>query len=172
MVRAEKFGWQAAAKLASGRGHGFGFAKYKNIAAYCAVAIELEVERETGHVRLLRAVAASDSGQAVNPDGIRNQIGGGIVQSASWTLHEAVDFDTTRILSRDWSRYPILRFAELFETVDVHVIDRPGMPFLGTGEASQGPTGAAIANAICNATGVRIRDLPLNAARIKQAIGV
>lgn len=171
-LAAEKFGWQAAAKLASGRGHGFGFAKYKNIAAYCAVAIELEVERETGHVRLLRAVAASDSGQAVNPDGIRNQIGGGIVQSASWTLHEAVDFDTTRILSRDWSRYPILRFAELFETVDVHVIDRPGMPFLGTGEASQGPTGAAIANAICNATGVRIRDLPLNAARIKQAIGV
>jgi nicotinate dehydrogenase subunit B len=123
-------------------------------------------------VRLLHAVAASDSGQAVNPDGIRNQIGGGIVQAASWTLHEQVDFDTTRILSRDWSRYPILRFPELFETVDVHVIDRPGAPFLGTGEASQGPTGAAIANALFSATGVRIRDLPLNAARIKQAIGV
>ena len=171
-LAAEKFGWQASAKLSSGRGQGFGFAKYKNIAAYCAIAIELEVERETGRVRLLRSVAASDSGQAVNPDGIRNQIGGGIVQSASWTLHEAVDFDTTRILSRDWSRYPILRFRELFDTVDVHVIDRPGMPFLGTGEASQGPTAAAIANAVANATGVRIRDLPLNAKRIKQAVGV
>jgi CO/xanthine dehydrogenase Mo-binding subunit len=171
-LAAEKFGWQAGTKPPSGRGRGFAFAKYKNIAAYCAIVIELEVERETGRVRLLRAVAASDSGQAVNPDGIRNQIGGGIVQAASWTLHEQVDFDTTRILSRDWSRYPILRFPELFETVDVHVIDRPGAPFLGTGEASQGPTGAAIANALFSATGVRIRDLPLNAARIKQAIGV
>ena len=171
-LAADKFGWQNDAKVPSGRGRGFAFAKYKNIAAYCAVGIELEVERETGRVRLLRAVAASDSGQAVNPDGIRNQIGGGIVQSASWTLHEQVDFDTTRILSRDWSSYPILRFPELFETVDVYVIDRPGMPFLGTGEASQGPAGAAIANAVYSATGVRIRDLPFNAARIKQAIGV
>ena len=171
-MAADKFGWQNDAKVRSGRGRGFAFAKYKNIAAYCAVGIELEVERETGRVRLLRAVAASDSGQAVNPDGIRNQIGGGIVQSASWTLHEQVDFDTTRILSRDWSSYPILRFPELFETVDVYVIDRPGMPFLGTGEASQGPAGAAIANAVYSATGVRIRDLPFNAARIKQAIGV
>jgi CO/xanthine dehydrogenase Mo-binding subunit len=171
-LAAAKFGWQAGIKPPSGRGRGFAFAKYKNIAAYCAIVIELEVERETGRVRLLRAVAASDSGQAVNPDGIRNQIGGGIVQAASWTLHEQVDFDTTRILSRDWSRYPILRFPELFETVDVHIIDRPGAPFLGTGEASQGPTGAAIANALFSATGVRIRDLPLNAARIKRAIAV
>ena len=171
-LAAEQFGWQADAKLPNGRGRGFAFAKYKNIAAYCALGVELEVERETGRVRLLRAVAAVDSGQAVNPDGIKNQIGGGIVQSASWTLHEEVNFDTTRILSRDWSRYPILRFSELFDTVDVHVIDRPGLPFLGTGEASQGPTGAAIANAIFRATGVRVRELPLNAARIKQAIGV
>ena len=123
-------------------------------------------------MRLLRAIAAVDSGQAVNPDGIKNQIGGGIVQSASWTLHEAVEFDTTRILSQNWSHYPILRFRELFETVDVHVVNRPGSPFLGTGEASQGPTGAAIANALYNATGVRIRDLPLSARRVKQAIGV
>ena len=82
-----------------------------------------------------------DSGQAVNPDGIRNQIEGGIVQSASWTLHEAVMFDTTRIQSRDWSSYPILRFGNLFHSVDVHVIDRPGQPFLGTGEGEPGPGG-------------------------------
>jgi nicotinate dehydrogenase subunit B len=148
------------------------FAKYKNLAAYCAVAVELEVEHETGRVRLLRAVSAVDSGQAVNPDGIKNQIEGGIVQSASWTLHEAVSFDQTRILSRDWSTYPILRFADLFETVDVHVINRPGQPFLGTGEASQGPTVAAIANAMASATGQRIRELPFTPTRVKNAIGV
>ena len=103
-------------------------------------------------------MAAVDSGEIVNPDGVRNQIEGGIVQSASWTLHEAVAFDETRITSRDWSTYPILRFDPL-ETVEVHLIDRPGQPFLGTGEA-QGPTAAAIANAVADATGVRIRELP------------
>jgi len=132
----------------------------------------LKVEHETGRIRLIRAVSAVDSGQTVNPDGIKNQIEGGIVQSASWTLHEAVDFDQTRIKSRDWSAYPILRFDGLFETVDVHVINRPGQPFLGTGEASQGPTAAAIANAVTNATGKRIRELPFTRARIKTAIGV
>jgi nicotinate dehydrogenase subunit B len=171
-LAAEKFGWTTAPMLTSGRGRGFAFAKYKNLASYCALALELEVEHETGRVRLIRAIAAAESGQAVNPDGIKNQIAGGIVQSASWTLHEAVDFDQTRILSRDWSSYPILRFSELFETLEVHVISRPGLPFLGTGEASQGPTGAAIANAVFNATGRRVRDLPLNATRIKQTIGV
>ena len=171
-LAAEKFGWQVGAKLPDGRGRGFAFARYKNLAGYCAVAIELEVEHETGRVRLIRAVAAADSGQVVNPDGIRSQIEGGIIQSASWTLHEAVAFDRTRINSRDWSSYPILRFSEVFETVDVHVIDPPGQPFLGTGEASQGPTAGAIANAIANATGKRIRELPFTRARVKSAIGV
>jgi CO/xanthine dehydrogenase Mo-binding subunit len=171
-LAAEKFGWSADDKRPPGRGRGFAFAKYKNLAAYCAVAIELDVEHETGAIRPLRAVAAVDSGQAVNPDGIRNQIEGGIIQSASWTLHEAVMFDRTRITSRDWSTYPILRFANLFHSVDVHVIDRSGQPFLGTGEASQGPTGAAIANAIANATGKRVRDLPFTPRRIKAVIGV
>jgi nicotinate dehydrogenase subunit B len=171
-LAAEKFGWDAGHKRAPGRGHGFAFAKYKNLAAYCAIAVELAVEHETGAVRLLRAVSAVDSGQAVNPDGMRNQIQGGIVQSASWTLYEAVMFDTTRINSRDWSSYPILRFDNLFRSVDVHVIDRPGQPFLGTGEASQGPTAAAIANAVADATGKRIRDLPFTAQRVKASIGV
>lgn len=171
-LAAEKFGWRPDEKLPRGRGWGFAFAKYKNLAAYCAVAIELDVEHETGAIRLIRAVSAVDSGQAVNPDGIRNQIEGGILQSASWTLHEAVAFDRTRIQSRDWSTYPILRFSEAFETVDVHVIDRPGQPFLGTGEASQGPTGAAIANAVARATGQRIRALPYTRANVKAAIGV
>ncbi len=171
-LTAEKFGWQAGAKLPEGRGRGIAFARYKNLAGYCAVAVELEVEPDTGRIRLIRAVSAADSGQAVNPDGIKNQIEGGIVQSASWTLHEAVAFDRTRILSRDWSSYPILRFPEMFESVEVHVIDRPGERFLGTGEASQGPAVAAIANAVTNATGKRIRELPYTRARVKAAIGV
>jgi len=169
---ADAFGWRADAKPPRGRGHGFAFSRYKNLGAYCAVAVELDVEHETGRVRLRRAVSACDSGLAVNPDGIRNQIEGGIIQAASWTLHEQVNFDRRRITSRDWARYPILRFGELFDSVTVEVIDRPGAPFLGTGEASQGPTGAAIANAIMMATGKRLRELPLTQARVKQAIGV
>ncbi|MEA2834996.1 MAG: nicotinate dehydrogenase subunit [Methylobacteriaceae bacterium] len=168
---AERFGWSST-PLPKGKGRGFAFAQYKNLGAYCAVAIEVDVEHESGRVRLGRAVAAVDSGQAVNPDGIANQIQGGIVQSASWTLYESVRFDETRILSQDWSTYPILRFGNVPESVDVHVIDAPGEPFLGTGEAAQGPTAAAIANAVANATGMRIRDLPLSAARVKEAIGV
>jgi len=171
-LTAEKFGWRAGEKLPKGRGRGFAFARYKNLAAYTAVACELEVQRETGKVRLIRFVAADDSGQIVNPDGIRSQIEGGIVQSASWTLNEAVTFDETRITSRDWSTYPILRFPDVPDTVEVHLIDRPGQPFLGTGEASQGPTAAAIANAIANATGARIRELPFTKKRVKDAIGV
>jgi nicotinate dehydrogenase subunit B len=168
---AERFGWSSA-RLPKGKGRGFAFARYKNLGAYCAVAIEADVDHESGRVRLGRAVAAVDSGQAVNPDGIANQIQGGIVQSASWTLYEAVRFDQTRILSQDWSTYPILRFGAVPESVDVHVIDAPGQPFLGTGEAAQGPTAAAIANALANATGARIRELPLNMPRVKAAIGV
>jgi CO/xanthine dehydrogenase Mo-binding subunit len=168
---AQEFGWTKG-KRPRGEGHGFAFARYKNLAAYCAVAVEASVDRESGAVRLGRVVAAVDSGQAVNPDGIRNQIEGAIVQSASWTLYEEVTFDRSEITSLDWSRYPIMRFPQVPESVAVHIIDRPGEKFLGTGEAGQGPTAAAIANAIADATGARLRDLPLSTQRIKQAIGV
>jgi hypothetical protein len=171
-LAAEKFGWANGQSRRKGRGRGIAFAKYKNLAAYTAVAVELEVEHETGQVRLRRFVAADDSGEIVNPDGVRNQIEGGIIQSASWTLRESVEFDETRILSRDWSTYPILRFADLPESVEVHLIDRPGQPFLGTGECAQGPTAGAIANAIADATGVRLRELPFTPRRVKEAVGV
>jgi nicotinate dehydrogenase subunit B len=121
---------------------------------------------------VVRAHCAVDSGQAVNPDGIRNQIAGGLLQSSSWTLYEAVGFEPSGITSRDWSGYPILRFPAVPERVDVHVINRPGLPFLGTGEAAQGPTAAAIANALADAAKVRIRELPLSLGRVKAAIGV
>ena len=142
---------------------------YKNLAVYCAVVVDLEVDPATGVVRVLKAVSAADAGQIVNPDGFRNQIEGGIIQSTSWTLREAVNFDSTRMLTRAWSDYPILRFGEI-PAVDVTLINRPEERSLGVGEGSQGPTVAAIANAFFAATGKRIRDLPLNPARVKAAL--
>jgi nicotinate dehydrogenase subunit B len=167
---AEGFGWRNGQKAPRDRGYGFAFARYKNLAAYCAIASEVEVNGETGRPRLVRAVAAVDSGQVVNPDGLINQIEGAIIQSMSWTLYEAVTFDDTRITSIDWQTYPILRFNSVPESVTVHVINRPGKPFLGSGETGQGPAAASIANAIANATGKRLRDLPLTRRKIKQAI--
>jgi nicotinate dehydrogenase subunit B len=169
-LAAERFDWDAA--LAPGRGKGFGFAQYKNLAAYCAVAVEAEVDRNTGRITVHRAVAANDSGKIVNPNGIVWQIEGGILQSTSWTLFEEVRFDAVRVTSRDWASYPIMRFDAAPRAVEVHLIDRPGQPFLGTGEASQGPTAAAIANAVADATGLRLRRLPLSPARVRAAIGV
>ena len=110
------------------------------------------------------------SSQAVNPNGIANQIEGAILQSISWTLPEQVTFDRHRITSLNWASYPILRFSSVTDTVDVHIVNRPGQPFLGTGEAGQGPTAAALANAIAAATGQRLRDLPLSPARVKAAM--
>jgi nicotinate dehydrogenase subunit B len=164
------FGWQKGQKSPPERGFGFAFARYKNLAAYCAVASEVEVNRETGRPRLVRAVAAVDSGQVVNPDGLINQIEGAIVQSMSWTLYESVTFDDTRITSIDWQTYPILRFDAVPDSIEVHIINRPGQPFLGSGETGQGPAAASIANAIANATGKRLRNLPLTRKRIKDAI--
>jgi nicotinate dehydrogenase subunit B len=167
---AQEFGWRKGQKAPPDRGFGFAFARYKNLAAYCAIASEVEVDRETGRPRLVRAVAAVDSGQVVNPDGLINQIEGAIMQSASWTLYEAVSFDDTRITSIDWQTYPILRFNAVPENIAVHIINRPGLPFLGSGETGQGPAAASIANAIANATGKRLRDLPLTRKKIKDAI--
>jgi len=167
---AQEFGWRKGQQAPSDRGFGFAFARYKNLAAYCAVASEVEVNRETGRARLVRAVAAVDSGQVVSPDGLTNQIEGAIIQSTSWTLYEAVTFDDTRITSIDWQTYPILRFDAVPDRIDVHIINRPGQPFLGSGETGQGPAAASLANAIANATGKRLRNLPLTRKRIKDAI--
>jgi nicotinate dehydrogenase subunit B len=167
---AEGFGWTKGQKAPRGRGYGFAFARYKNLAAYCAIATEVEINSETGHPRLVRAVAAVDSGQAVNPDGLKNQVEGAIIQSMSWTLFESVTFDDTRITSIDWQTYPIARFNAVPDSIDVHIINRPGLPFLGSGETGQGPAAASIANAITNATGKRLRNLPLTRRRIKDAI--
>src|SRR5947199_10861280 len=131
---------------------------------------EVCLNRQTGRPRLVRAVAAVDGGQVVNPDGLINQIEGAILQSMSWTLYESVSFDDTRITSIDWQTYPILRFNSVPESVEVHIINRPGQPFLGAGETGQGPAAASITNAIADASGKRLRDLPLTRKRIKDAI--
>lgn len=167
---AQEFGWVSGKEAPLNRGYGFAFARYKNLAAYCAIATEVEVDRETGRARLVRAVAAVDAGQVVNPDGIANQVEGAIVQSTSWTLYESVSFDNSRITSIDWQTYPILRFNSVPDSIDVHIINRPGQPFLGSGETGQGPAAASVANAIAHATGKRLRDLPLSRKRIKDAI--
>jgi nicotinate dehydrogenase subunit B len=165
---AERLGWPSAPRPArDGRGRGIAFARYKNQKAWCAVAVELTVDG-SGVVRLERAAIAGDAGQIVDPDGIVNQLEGGFVQAASWTLREAVTFDRTRVTSTDWQSYPILGFAEV-PPIETVLLDRPGEPWLGAGEASQGPTAAAIANAIFDATGLRVRDLPLTSERLRQA---
>jgi CO/xanthine dehydrogenase Mo-binding subunit len=166
---ADRFGWAGRAKGGDGRGCGFAFARYKNLAAYCAVAMEIAVDRDSGTIRIPRVVAVVDSGEAVNPDGIRNQIEGAIVQSLSWTIHEAVAFDTAHRSSFDWSAYPILRFDAVPAVVEVHVIDRPRQPFLGTGEAGQGPAAAALANAVADALALRVRDMPLAPEKLRSA---
>jgi nicotinate dehydrogenase subunit B len=162
---ARRAGWDDW-KPADGRGHGIGFAKYKNLGAYCAVVAEVEVDRA---VRVRRLVIAVDAGLAINPDGIANQIEGGAIQSTSWTLKERVRFDERGITSLGWEDYPILRFSEV-PAVEVALIDRPELPSVGAGEAAQGPTAAAIANAVAHALGVRVRTLPLTADAIVAAI--
>ena len=167
---ANRFGWKRRIKGRFGRGCGFGFARYKNLGAYCALAIEIAVDPDSGAIEIRRIVAAIDSGEAVSPDGIRNQVEGAIVQSLSWTMLESVAFDASHRKSFDWSAYPILRFPALPASIDVHVVDRPGEPFLGTGEAGQGPAAAALANAVADAIGRRLRDMPLAPERIKEAL--
>lgn len=168
-LAAEKFGWPRRTRK-PGHGVGFAFAKYKNLMGYVAIALEISVERDTGQIRLEHAEAAVDCGQIVNPDGVRNQIEGGILQSASWTLYEQLRFHDTGIGSFDWSSYPIMRFSAVPAQINVHLIDRPGAPFLGVAEAAMGPTAGALGNALYDATGKRFRDLPLAGERLRQAI--
>jgi len=168
-LAAAKFGWPRPPRK-PGYGVGFGFAKYKNLMGYVAIAVEVYVEKATGHVRLERAEVAVDCGQIVNPDGIRNQIEGGIIQAASWTLYEELKYDQEKIRSFDWSSYPIMRFSAVPASINTHLIDRPASPFLGVAEAAMGPTSGAIANAIFDATGKRLREMPLAGESLRRLI--
>lgn len=158
---AKRAGWSSWKKR-DGTGHGIGFARYKGAGAYCAVVAEVEGEAD---IRVRRLVLAVDVGEVINPDGVENQIEGGAIQATSWVLKEAVRFDRTRITSDTWETYPILRFSEV-PAVEVEIIARPEEKTLGAGEAAHGPVAGAIANAVFDALGVRVRDLPITRERI------
>src|ERR1700688_3743154 len=164
---------RAAAKRANwkpekraGTGYGIGFARYKNTGAYCAVIAEVEGAED---IRVKRLTLAVDVGEAINPDGVINQIEGGAIQATSWVLKERVRFDKTRITSNSWTDYPILRFSEVPQ-VYVELISRPEIDPVGAGEAAHGPVTAAIANAVFDALGVRLRDLPITRDRLIAAM--
>lgn len=166
---AAKANWQSQTAAAwDGNGRGFAFAQYKNIQCYAAVIVDLTVDPESGDIQMQRVVIAADAGQIVNPDGLSNQLEGGFFQSASWTLAEQVAFNQEGITSRDWDSYPILRFsgAPVIQTV---LLNRFAEPFLGSGEAVQGPTPAAIANAVFDASGVRVRHLPITSLGVQKS---
>jgi len=164
---ADESDWARRPAAGDGTGWGIGFARFKNLSSYVGIVYELVVDNETGSIDLQRATAVCDAGLIINPDGVQAQIEGGIVQSSSWTLREQVRFSESRIESRDWATYPILRFDEVPET---HVVLMPSDgKSLGVGEAAQGPTAAAIANAVFHATGRRVRQLPLTPEQVLSA---
>jgi nicotinate dehydrogenase subunit B len=159
-------GWAARGPAGSGRGLGIGFARYKNRSGYAAVVASVAVDRD---VRLERVWCAADCGLAINPDGARAQLEGGIVQGASMALKEEVTFTGTGVASLSWADYPILRFSEIPE-IDVELLGAGENPPLGVGEATLGPTAGAIGNAVAHALGARIRALPLTRARIAASL--
>lgn len=151
-------------------GRGMAVARYKNLQACVAVVCEVAVDPGSGQIRLLHATIAADAGRIIDRDGLANQLEGGFLQAASWTLKEAVRWDAAAIRSTDWDTYPVLRFSEV-PPVTVRLIDRPDQPSVGAGEASQGPTPAAIANAVYAAAGIRLRHTPFTPARVMAALG-
>jgi len=150
------------------RGRGLGVARYKNQQCYAAVIVEVDVDLERAAVLPTHVWIAADAGRAVDSDGLINQLEGGAVQSLSWTLKEQVSFDADGVTSNDWHSYPILRFSEV-PTVTTALIDRPQERPLGAGEATQGPTAGAAANAVAAATGIRVRDLPLTPDHLRSS---
>ena len=157
--------WTPGAAGGTGRGRGIAFARYKNRAAYSAVVVELSVDEA---INLHHVWCATDAGLLVNPDGVINQLEGGIIQAASWVLKEQVRFDNG-VASFDWETYPVLKFSEVPE-IDIELINTKDEVPLGAGEVTGGPTAAAIGNAVSHALGTRIREMPLTRERIMAAL--
>jgi nicotinate dehydrogenase subunit B len=172
---AKRAGWEShpsprkdKAEVAEGRG--VAFARYENDQAIVACVAEVQVERASGMVRVKRIVVAHDCGLIINPDGVKNQVEGNVIQSLSRALKEEVKFDEMRITSRDWETYPILTFSETPE-IEIVLINRPEEPAVGAGEPSTVTTAAAVANAIFDATGARVRQIPFTAERVREGLG-
>jgi CO/xanthine dehydrogenase Mo-binding subunit len=155
-------GWFERHDRGENSARGFGFARYKNLASFAAVVAEVEVEEE---IRLKRIWCAADAGLVITPDGARNQVEGGIIMGASFVMREQLRFADGRVATANWGDYPILRFSDIPE-IEIELVEAQDEPALGLGEASVGPTGAAIGNAVGRALGRRIRDLPLTRERI------
>jgi nicotinate dehydrogenase subunit B len=162
---ARRANW-GSATFAESCGRGFGYARYKNTSAYCAVVAEVEA---TSEIRVRRLTIVVDAGLVINPDGVVNQVEGGAIQAASWALKERVRFNDSTVTSDTWETYPILRFSEV-PAVDVELLPDDGNPSLGVGETAQGPTAAAIANAIHDAIGVRVRSMPFTQEQVVAAM--
>ncbi len=157
-----------SARLASGRG--IAYIHYKHNETYVALGMEVEVDRSSGQIRVKRVACAHDCGLMINPDAVRAQVEGNILQTLSRTLHEATTFDRSRVTSVDWASYPLLRFTEV-PLLDIDLIERRDQPPLGAGEAASSPVPAALANAVFDATGVRLRTVPFTRERLKAALG-
>jgi CO/xanthine dehydrogenase Mo-binding subunit len=148
------------------RGRGVAFVQYDRTEAYVAAVADIEVNPMDGKVRVQRVVIAHDCGLIINPDGLKNQIEGNVIQATSRTLNEEVKFDRSMVTSLDWTGYPILKFSEIPEII-VELINRPDQPAVGAGEATNSAIPAAIANAIFDATGTRLRTIPFTPERVK-----
>ena len=164
--------WQARpspgvdTSAAIARGRGISFVHYKHSETYVAMAMAVAVDRASGKITVERVACAHDCGQIINPDGVRAQVEGSILQTLSRVLLEEVKFDRSRVLSLDWSSYPILRFSDV-PKLDIDLVDRPNEPPLGAGEAACSAVGAALANAVYDATGTRLRTVPFTPERVK-----
>lgn len=151
------------------RGRGIAYVHYKHDESYVAMGIDVAVERSSGQVAVERVVCAHDCGQLINPNGARAQVEGSIIQTLSRVMMEEVKFDRSRVLSTDWSSYPIMRFSQV-PKIEIDLVDRPNLPPLGAGEAACTTVGAALANAVFDATGVRLRTIPFTPERVKAAL--
>jgi CO/xanthine dehydrogenase Mo-binding subunit len=150
-------------------GRGFAYARYKQAENYVALAMEVTVDTATGKINVRRIACAHDCGLVVNPGALSNQIEGCILQTLSRSLHEEVKFDRSRVTSVDWASYPILTFPEV-PTIDVALISHPELPLLGAGEASCVTVAAALANAVFDATGAKLRVAPFIPERVKASL--
>jgi CO/xanthine dehydrogenase Mo-binding subunit len=151
------------------RGRGLSYIHYELVRTYVAAVADVEVNRGSGEIRVIRFSIVHDCGQIINPDGTRNQIEGSVVQTMSRTLLEEVKFNHSTITSRDWATYPILTFPQIPE-IEIELISRPNEKPWGVGEATAAIVPAAIANAIFDATGIRLRSVPFKPEKVKAAL--
>jgi len=151
------------------KGRGIAYMRYNNTITYVAAVAEVEVTKSTGAIKVTRICMAHDCGEMVNPDGVANQVEGGILQTVSRTLMENVTWDRTKVTSVDWATYPISRFPDM-PKVEIALLDRPGAAAWGAGEPAPCAIPGAIANAVFDATGVRLRSLPFTPDKVKTAL--